>query len=425
MKKMTSFVCTVMLLVMGVSIACAWGGATHTYFADRLGAKFGFSDLNEMYGAVLPDAFNTMFDPTGDYLYGLTHDKFELFLNGASKCDLKAVSFGFVCHNDLWGADFIAHHSGFTTPGEGYVIAKGNMLVGPITDELITILTPYIGPDNAAYVASQLAPSLGEDLVETAIDVLVKRTEDPGIGLRMLLAAKVRSPGTPSLLASAYANDLAAFATIPVGQATNLIIAMEKGYREQMITYGSMFCLNEKRTIEALAAQSAGLASLILNANIGVEVPVPPALVEQYLRKAMAIAQPDYRHELKMALCYLEGVMRSHHIPTCYGWFAKGEPSEQPEAETIEAPVGFSLGDNYPNPFNPTTTIDYSVPSDARVLLTVYNSLGQEVATLVDAEVAAGWYKVSWDAGGVASGVYFYRLTAGNNSTMKRMLLLK
>ena len=80
---------------------------------------------------------------------------------------------------------------------------------------------------------------------------------------------------------------------------------------------------------------------------------------------------------------------------------------------------------NYPNPFNPTTTISYNVASQAQVKLVVYNMLGQEVATLVDGVKSAGSYSASFDASAFNSGTYIYRLFVGDQVFTRRMLLLK
>jgi hypothetical protein len=94
-------------------------------------------------------------------------------------------------------------------------------------------------------------------------------------------------------------------------------------------------------------------------------------------------------------------------------------------------PTDFSLSQNYPNPFNPTTTIKYQLPSAGHVTLKVYDMLGREVATLVNEEKAPGNYEVTFDANhseqcrGMASGVYFYRLQAGNFSETKKFVLMK
>jgi hypothetical protein len=88
-------------------------------------------------------------------------------------------------------------------------------------------------------------------------------------------------------------------------------------------------------------------------------------------------------------------------------------------------PKQFSLGQNYPNPFNPTTTISFNISERATVKLGVYNMLGEEVAMLVNGEREAGEYQASFDASIVSSGVYFYRITAGQFSDVKQMVLMR
>jgi hypothetical protein len=88
-------------------------------------------------------------------------------------------------------------------------------------------------------------------------------------------------------------------------------------------------------------------------------------------------------------------------------------------------PEEFSLSQNYPNPFNPTTTIQYSIPVSGNVKMTVYNSLGEVVATLVNDFKEAGVYKVNFSVKNLTSGIYIYRLDSGNYSSVKKMILLK
>jgi hypothetical protein len=88
-------------------------------------------------------------------------------------------------------------------------------------------------------------------------------------------------------------------------------------------------------------------------------------------------------------------------------------------------PTTFSLDQNYPNPFNPSTTVEFALPKDARVNLDVYNVLGQRVATLVDEIRAAGYHSVRFNAGQLASGLYIYRIVAGDVTMVKKMMLTK
>ena len=88
-------------------------------------------------------------------------------------------------------------------------------------------------------------------------------------------------------------------------------------------------------------------------------------------------------------------------------------------------PKEFFLDQNYPNPFNPTTRIDYQLQSDSYVILKVYDSIGEVVGTLVNGQMNAGAHSVLFNAANLSSGVYFYRIQAGNYSAMKKLILLK
>ena len=88
-------------------------------------------------------------------------------------------------------------------------------------------------------------------------------------------------------------------------------------------------------------------------------------------------------------------------------------------------PSNYSLSQNYPNPFNPTTVISYHLPVSSHVELTIYNLLGQEVTSLVKEKQPAGSHQVEWDATGLSSGVYYYRLEASDFTKTKKLILLK
>ena len=88
-------------------------------------------------------------------------------------------------------------------------------------------------------------------------------------------------------------------------------------------------------------------------------------------------------------------------------------------------PSTFSLSQNYPNPFNPVTTISFSLPQESRVTLKIYNTLGGEIDTVSDAFYTAGTHTINWNAGGFSSGLYFYRLEAGEFVETKKLMVLK
>ena len=99
-------------------------------------------------------------------------------------------------------------------------------------------------------------------------------------------------------------------------------------------------------------------------------------------------------------------------------------------SQNESVPSKFRVEQNYPNPFNPTTEIRYELPEKGHVVVAIYNSIGEKVRTLLSQEQTAGPYQVRWDGtneGGknVASGVYFYRIQTGTQTTSKKMLLTK
>ena len=100
-------------------------------------------------------------------------------------------------------------------------------------------------------------------------------------------------------------------------------------------------------------------------------------------------------------------------------WKKNGEEENNIDITTYE------LNSNYPNPFNPTTQISYQIPENSFVNLVVYNSLGQEVTTLVNQTQSVGKYTVQFNASNLSSGVYIYKLQAGEFSSTKKMLLMK
>ena len=109
----------------------------------------------------------------------------------------------------------------------------------------------------------------------------------------------------------------------------------------------------------------------------------------------------------------LQGVFRTQLAPVSVHEIPPGLPAD------------FVLYQNYPNPFNPSTKIAYDLPERGFVTLKVYNVLGQKVATLVEGEVSPGYHEANFDATGLTSGMYFYRLHAGTFSQTKRLMLMK
>jgi hypothetical protein len=95
------------------------------------------------------------------------------------------------------------------------------------------------------------------------------------------------------------------------------------------------------------------------------------------------------------------------------------------DTEERNTPTRFSLSQNYPNPFNPSTTVTFTLPAKSFVTLKVFDSLGREVSKLVSEEMLPGTYSRQWNAEGLPSGAYFYRLEAGSYLETKKLIVIR
>ena len=418
-------VCLVLSLLIPASVF-AWGSATHAYYANELGRGSGYLNLQEMYGAMLPDMFAATFgSPYFDYLWSQSHEQFQKVVKRAKTKDQKAFAFGYASHNDVWGADYTAHHNGRTTPGIGYVYARIAELTAPFEAAIEQILLDNnMDPAQAKAFAKQFAPSVAHEAVETAVDILIKRNEDPNIGARIISAAQLRSAGIPLLLVGAYATDFDREFDLNWVQAAGIIVGAEAGFREVISYYGYMLMKEETKMIQLLSVYGAELAEQLMKAATNLKITVPPEAIDDLLVLTINHVESDYADEVAATLAYLETELPSHSIE------AQSQPvvlnSEvNPENVIESAPHEFSLAQNYPNPFNPTTTISYSLATDSHIKITIYNSIGQVVAVLVDEFQAQGSHSVKWDASDQPSGIYVYRLEADGFIATRKMFLQK
>lgn len=118
-------------------------------------------------------------------------------------------------------------------------------------------------------------------------------------------------------------------------------------------------------------------------------------------------------------LITMEGYMRADHQ------LLEGTVTDVTNPRQVRVPMQFLLSYAFPNPFNPSTTIRYGLPKRSQVTVTVYNTLGQKVATLVQGEKEAGYHEVKFDGTGLSSGVFFCRLQAGDFVKTRRLVLLR
>lgn len=313
MNRFALLVLSTLVLACGVcSSAFGWGSTTHAYIARQLGDGQGSADLRAIYGAVLPDAFNVMFgDPYQGPLWTLTHYEFQSLVEQAQSEYDRALAYGFASHNEAWGADQTAHISAIGDPTRGYVVRK--------SDELAAILRPQVrfflllsGVANPDAVLDDLLPTVTHSAVETAVDLLICRNEDPDIGRLLLLAARTRGWSAPILLCKAYAAEFAATAGTTEAVASPLIVAAEDEFRGQIELYGSV--LAQEDPLDALAEQAADLAGQLLAAQQGLVVDVPADLMKQIVDAAIDVVEDDYAAELAATITQVRQELESHAI---------------------------------------------------------------------------------------------------------------
>jgi hypothetical protein len=95
------------------------------------------------------------------------------------------------------------------------------------------------------------------------------------------------------------------------------------------------------------------------------------------------------------------------------------------EGSKLKLPKTFALQQNYPNPFNPSTTIEFDILISSEVIIYVYNIAGQKIRTLLNKKMPAGNHQVKFNAGNLSTGIYFYRIEAGDFQEVKKMILIK
>jgi hypothetical protein len=249
------------------------------------------------------DTFNYLFDSPYQYLL---QDKAHLeaikVWKAAKTGDpyTRSAAYGFMRHNDVWGAYYTAHHSGRTYGlGEGYIIAKtGDML--SLNGGLFTLLN----------VPQSLAFDLTHVAVETGVDVLMLRL-DSQIGNKIINAASQRTPQFPELLVQAYANDL------PLNQdASTLIRNAEAEFNSLMQLYGQALSFDETTAVRLLSEQLANIADAYLEPY---EITLPPeldlvAFTGAYINEAMALCQGDFEEEINQTITFVDGQLRENSI---------------------------------------------------------------------------------------------------------------
>jgi len=329
-REVTTKACITLVLMcclfgMMPTTAFSWSQATHAYIADRLGAPTGYDNLDEMWGSVEPDFFNYIFDPAlcpgwiADQTQGTYSDTFLKVWNAADTNNEHALAYGFVSHNQQWGADHTAHVSCRTCgQDDGYIIVKAKLLlnapVDPANPEQ-TFGDAFTGlgmnPDMALLVA--------HEATEEAIDIRLRNEVDPLLGRKLATAARNETKSFQPLLVKTFAADYAAYCFGgDYATAASVLTAAEKGHRKDMIFLGQAISQPEPVAVQLLAEQLVGVLS-----ELGFSVPVET--VKAAIFSSIAICA-DYKAEIDAAIEFVDKNLRDHGIT----YLMHGNPKNGP-----------------------------------------------------------------------------------------------
>jgi len=304
--------------VMIPAKAFCWSQATHAYIVERVDARVGHDNLNEMWGSVAPDFFNYVFDPAlcpgwiSDQTHGTYSDTFLKVWDTADTNTDFALAFGFVSHNQAWGADYVAHVSGLR-PGyedNGYVIVKAEQLLNASIDPADpqqtfddAFASLGMNPDEALLVAHVIT--------EDAIDIRLANEVDPLIGRKLATAARNETKQFRSLLIRALAND---YATHCFGgklaTAESVLTAIEQKHRQDMIFLGKAISQPEPVAAQLLAEQLVTILTDFLGSSLpsnAIET------IEAGIVTSMALCD-DYKAEIDATVEFVTRSLQEHAI---------------------------------------------------------------------------------------------------------------
>lgn len=192
-------------------------------------------------------------------------------------------------------------------------------------------------------------------------------------------------------------------------------------YPRESGTSENLYDITFKNSIEGAVAGSNGVVRYTSNA--GTTWNEDTYLSGLTSRDIISIAGVDSNTASAITVSDYNG--DSQGADTTFFLSVSTEPFVDVEDEVKNIPSEFILEQNFPNPFNPVTTIQYSIPQRSNVTLKIYDVLGKEIAVLVNEEKDRGVYNVNFDATGLASGIYLYKLQAGSFVETKKMILLR
>jgi hypothetical protein len=307
---------TVLLSLLTVGHAFAWGSATHAYIDDHIGKKGPVRNLNEIYGGMAADAFAYLFSNLNwlNYLYVETHYENNLLVWKKADTILeKAAAFGFVSHSGMTGADATAHGTYDYSAPDGWVIAKAvEMAEGVSVQPILSDFGLIDDQGGVAWAGYELC----HIFIESAVDLLLAQ-HDRSLGGKISAAALLRTHEFPNLLVKAYAKGFKETFNLERQTAVAVIRSAENEFRKNMVSYG--FALAQEPAVSQglVADQLAALAPAFLVAY-GVTLRDDAdlnALSGFFLGVAIEMVQDEYLTAVEHTIQFVSGNLAEMGIP--------------------------------------------------------------------------------------------------------------
>jgi hypothetical protein len=302
MKKIFCYAFLLILIFSFPEKGLAWGSATHAYIAKELGV--GITDPLMLYGAAAPDFFYDFGSPFHSYLFNQTHHNITNIRTKSRKMDMDIFAFGFISHNEKWGADYTAHIRGRTTK-KGYVITKSSLLAPKLLFHLQEALDDA-GVPNSFFLAWSLSDTLAHQLVETAIDLQIKLHECPSIGLEFLNSVQSAPDTISAPFAETYSHGLSKHFKLTKEDATQIITEAEHEFRQLMVRYGEILSQEDSIALHEISEEGAVLVNGFLKNMTGKDVLIHPEVMQEFLNLASREVEADYAQEISATISYLK-----------------------------------------------------------------------------------------------------------------------
>jgi len=329
------------VLVLSLAMtASAWDVLGHAYIMEQLKGGAGSASANELYGITAPDFVNYLIGgPYYDYLYNETHKDFmrvwHMSGNGIQGTNEQELAFGFVAHNGVWGADYIAHVASLADASQGYVVGLAHVLETVFAS---TEVAPGVNIWLALGIGTgpeyhDLRIELCHNIVEYIIDVRIWEA-DASLAGRVAAAAAARDASMPGLMVKAYGKLLSDFSqttAAPLNHAAAdfLLQSYEGFFKEREYLYAGLFA--SASTLDGVIVNLSGYLSELANALYGLGT-TPDQVYQILYLSYYSLLQFDVMSELDGTVNFVRGQMAAHHV--VYG--PKGIMSRVGE----EAPLG-------------------------------------------------------------------------------------